>query len=363
MISPYASGTGLTIGASTQAGVAGYGGQQQGASSGVFYWGSPSLAGDGPAQLQISYAGPVGASAPFNAVTPYAAVGLLPDQNYQVLFTTADAAAGGELFYAGGAPSVISNALAVASTYLATRPGASTTLAFQPNLAQGGSVIPPTSWAGTHRILAIARASGGACTLSGIANSMISTPVTATVYPGDWAMLDVGTFSLRASQVPGDYVMLGVGGSFGYVDVTAVAMLPDNAAWFLNPTTISPIRTISTGGGGVIGAGRYAFTNTLILDDVLGDQFLYVAGTSAVGPITPSPIGTAEGALRLTQYTRGLVPQPDPKNGLPIIAIVAAGQPFVASSALHASASWQNPQNRLTTAQVSVLEKYRYISG
>ena len=57
MISPYASGGQYILGASTQAGVAGFGGQQR-PLGGVFYSGNPSLAGDAPALLQIGYAGP-----------------------------------------------------------------------------------------------------------------------------------------------------------------------------------------------------------------------------------------------------------------------------------------------------------------
>ena len=89
MISPYASGGALTVAASTQAGVEGYGGKQQ-PSGGIFYQGNPSLAGDAGSLLQISYAAPLPNTASNTGVVPYTAVSLLPDQNYQPLITAGE---------------------------------------------------------------------------------------------------------------------------------------------------------------------------------------------------------------------------------------------------------------------------------
>ena len=79
MISPYASGGALAIVASTTGyGASGGKYNPNGANGGVSYWGSPSLAGEAPALLQISFQGP--SEAP-DGPTPATAVSLLPDAN------------------------------------------------------------------------------------------------------------------------------------------------------------------------------------------------------------------------------------------------------------------------------------------
>ena len=89
MISPYASGGAAALVASTT----GYGASggiysPNGPSGGISYIGSPSLAGDAPALLQISYVGPMATGASRNGDVPYAAISLLPDQYYAPLITS-----------------------------------------------------------------------------------------------------------------------------------------------------------------------------------------------------------------------------------------------------------------------------------
>src|ERR1017187_7749989 len=107
MITPYASGGANILGARG----AGFGGVQQ-ASGGVQYFGAPSLAGDAPALLQISYVGPAPKGASQTGTVPYIAVSLLPDQHYQPLITAARLGTG------NGFWSVVNQQTAVASSYL-----------------------------------------------------------------------------------------------------------------------------------------------------------------------------------------------------------------------------------------------------
>jgi hypothetical protein len=73
--------------------------------------------------------------------------------------------------------------------------------------------------------------------------------------------------------------------------------------------------------------------------------------------------------VQQSRYTRGLVPTPDPKNGLPIIAIMGVAQPTSPSAGgvdigyanwSVSGASWANPQNVRSMAQVNVLERTRF---
>ena len=376
MISPYASSGALALGASTQAGVAGFGGQQQGASSGVFYWGSPSLAGDGPAQLQISYVGPLPNTATNAGCVPYAAVSLLPDQYYRPLITTQELTA----------PAVFltqKTGTAVASQYLSkintsgNWQGGLVTFPPIPKLAPAAPE-PTIQWAGQHRLFAIARASGPGPSYM-YAAGLTTSAATVTLQSAlDWQLYDLGTFSIRPSQPPLSTVgvMLMVNGgspggaSNGVVDLTALVMLPDNTTWFLNPPAIQgsqygyPVGAV----GAVGGIASAPYTNTLLIDDVLGDQFIY-GGQSQT--FAPSPIGMAASSARMTQFTRGLVPAPDPKNGLPIIAVLGVGQTTSPSMSIPnnigtfsngpVGASWSNPQNVAPLAQVSILERTRYV--
>jgi hypothetical protein len=110
--------------------------------------------------------------------------------------------------------------------------------------------------------------------------------------------------------------------------------------------------------GGVAGgaAASAPYTNTLIFDDVLADQFIF-SGPSQTA--APSPLGSVPSSARITPYTRGLVPRPDPKNGPPILAIV--GVPLNSASLGGVGASWSTQLNQRTVAQVNVLERARYL--
>jgi hypothetical protein len=358
LVSPYASNGALAIVASS----AGYGASggvygPNGASGGVSYAGNPSLAGDAPAQLQVTFAGPLapGAQEPAG-LPPFAAVSVLPDHNYTPLIPRPELG----LLYLTGSQHVQSDARAVASSYWSFAPSSGGYLRFYPpNLNPGGLASPtPLSWAGQHRLLAIARASVQPGYLATSPNSVVSYATGATVYPGDWGLWDLGTFTLRASETIADYITTQiVSGQSCTLDVTAMITLPDNNTWFFNPITPGLIAASDVGNlAGTVGNG-------VAIDDWVGDQFL-IGGGSFIGYVPPpAQIGTLNSGIRITQYTRGLVPQPDPRNGFPIIAIVAVGQQYVQANGQGASAAWANPQNLPLYAQVSVLERYRYVSS
>ena len=314
MISPYASGGALAIGASTQAGVAGFGGAPMGASSGIFYPGSPSLAGDAPALLQLSYAG-----LPIASQTLDMAFSVLPDANYRVLWTM-------NQFSAGGLTVNAQNA--VASTY---RTVAGSAAQFS---AIVSAYLAPTNWSGLHRILAIARASSAgtpsaAITLSPADNSTVETSVA--VNKSAWKLYDLGTTSLRPSepQFAENTLLLQAPAGTG-LDITALFSVPDATTWFVSgPSTMN-------------------FNNVIYLDDIVGDQFVYnIANIAAPSPSTQLSTGLR---ARISQYSRGTVPKPDPKNGLPIMSVIALPQ---TPSSIGVAA--------LTSAQVGILERARYI--
>ena len=321
VVAPYASGGALSIGASTQAGVAGFGGAPRGASTGIFYSGAPSLAGDAPAQLQIGYT--VGPSTATPSIT---AVSLLPDGVYnpqqnlspQAGNTYGASVPGGTVFTAGA------GAYSQFVSFQPTR---------VPNSGPGALAFPPDSWAGNHRMLAMARSSGTTQVLIPQVSSLISTSTVASVGPpGVWGIYDVGCFALRASQVPGEAVAIGAsvqGGGSGAVDICAVFTFPDNSTWFINGGTSA----------GPLG-------NNVLIDDVVGEQFYTTL--HSVGAASPATLANGiVGAIRQTQYSRGLVPSPDPKTGFPTIAILG--------NIPSTFPSWQ------MSAQVSILEKTRYI--
>lgn len=339
MISPYASSTNLIIGASTQAGVAGYGGQQQ-PSGGVFYPGNPSLAGDATAMLQITYAKPPPTGALGGIATiPYMAVSVLPDQTYIPLYTAS------QFNTFGGA--IRTEAGAVASTY-ARYAGASGAQSIQPDPSPQSV---PVSWGGLHRVFVIARASTLPQSLT--LSSTVITPYqsTATVYPGDWQLVDVGVIALRAHERLPQGIGITVGAqpasSSVVLDMTAIITLPESSTWFLNPV-------------GVASTAIAKYTNEIYLDDYLADDQLLVAGNTASQAPSP-PVISSTAASRLTPYSRGLVPRPDPKDGLPILAVLGVGQYSVASTSVGGSATWANPLNVLGTAQVAVVERTRYV--
>lgn len=321
MITPYtASGT-LAIGASTQAGVAGFGGRQQGASSGIFYSGSPSLAGDAPALLQIAFAGPSQSAA--SRQIPISAVSLLPDKLYVPLLV----AGGGNL---NSAAPLVNVQSAVASSYW-TWTGSTALmppLQFDP---LSGVQVAPAAWAGNHRVFAVARASGNPGVLVPLQiGSVYPGLAVASVTAGDWSLYDLGTFALKGSQAQQATIKIAASqpAPLSSIDVTALVMLPDAATWYFNPA-----RSLTLG-------------PTAIIDDFLSDQ------RSAGGSTAPDPT-TAEtsAGTSFVAYTRGLVPRPDPRNGLPILAVLAV-RSYVGSP---------NPQNGLVTAQVNVIERTKYI--
>lgn len=366
MISPYASGGALAIGASTQAGVAGFGGRQQGASSGVFYSGAPSLAGDAPALMQISYVGPLPTNASGAGTVPYVAVSILPDPLYRPLITVPEIAHDSHSV-------TISNSAAVAGQYITlaasgpygVKNSPSSAWSFAPLPVASYSLQEPTvNWAGNHRLLAIARASIQTGYLQTVGNSLVQTVAAASVNPGDWGLYDLGTFSIRPSEMPQSPVsIIAVAGATGAIDTTALVMLPDNATWFLNPTGIQASQYGYPPEQAGPGAPSSPYTNTFILDDVLGDQFVY-SGQSQT--FAPSPSGSVPSSSRITSFTRGLVPRPDPKNGLPILAILGVGQSFSPSASVTqkdftVGGSWPNPQNQRSMAQVNVVERARWV--
>jgi len=393
MITPYASGGAQTIGASTQAGVAGYGAGKQGGtpSGGVFYWGSPSLAGDAPASLQISYVGPLPNTATEQGCVPWTIVSILPDSLYRPLVTAAEivqTAHGTTLSPGGGATeAVMTQSTAIASSYhrFTYNTGAgsqySVTWAFNP-LAQGSDVLqdPSVAWAGSHRVLAVARASSpvaaGPAQLSAAPGGLISVTQPVQVPNGlDWGLYDLGTFTMRPSQAPSLAVSVtGTANGSQSLDLGAFFMVPDNSSWFFPPTSL--VQNASAYGipsswfpqnNLIFGVAPY--TNSLLLDDVLGEQFVFQGASQS---FAPSPIGSVPSAARITQYTRGLVPQPDPKNGLPIIAILSLAQSVASpwnvtnhlgAGVTMAGASWTNPQNLPTYARINVLEKFRYVAN
>lgn len=368
MISPYASSGVYAVAASTQ-GVAGFGGQQQGPSSGIFYSGNPSLAGDAPALLQVDYSAPFVSGATWTGVAPYVAVSWLPDQNYRPLITASQCS-----LTVNSVLSIYHNVqTAVASTYANFATGFDV-MTFNP-YANGASVVP-AAWVGQHRLFAIARLPSSAGTQTNIAfmQSVVGPAIpfstSATVSRADWSLYDLGTFALRASEAaPTLSVFVSNSApSATEFDVTAFVMLPDNATWFLNPTAIQasqygfPIPVAAA--GGFPGVARNGWSNTFFIDDTLPDQFMY-GGTSRLPPAL-----AIASASRITQYSRGIIPRPDPARGAPILAILGVGQAFSGGASFadlygapHATAttSWANPQNVPAYAQVSVVERARYV--
>ena len=389
MISPYASGGALSVAASTQNSVAGFGGKPAGASTGVFYWGSPSLAGDAPAMMQISYVGPLPNKASMAGVVPNAIVSLLPDPLYRPLISASEINAIA-LFEAGGL-ALINTQTAVASTYRHLHSaivgnnlwGAAQWLFNPLPQASYSAQDPGLPWAGQHRLLAIARASATSAASQPaylFQNGPLTTYAASVAIPHsfDWGLYDLGTFSLRPSEMPNVPITVSgfVSGSQA-LDLTALVMLPDNSTWFLNganPVTYAstygvPSAWAGGGGGSDPNLPAAPYTNTLLMDDVLNDQLIY-SGASQTS--APSPLGSVPSSARITHLTRGLIPRPDPKNGTPIIAILGVAQnvasplPFVTAlpqiaNANAPGASWTNAQNLPSYAQVNVLERSRYL--
>lgn len=351
MISPYNSNGSPITSASTQAGAAGFGAVGQGGvpSSAIFYPGSPSLAGDAPALLQVSYLGPLPPGATETGTVPYVAMSLLPDKNYQPLMTAF------QLF--GGTPSITYGSDGVFGQYLRSQ---GITGAVFGRLQVPSSPVP-VSWAGNHRVFAVARATPVACQLQIIGNALVPQTTTATVNSGDWQLVDLGVVRYRASQTPAvggqqQPTLTWTGGRASATDLSAVFMLPESSTWFFNPKALNASQygwSLQVVGSIELGQGNYS--NLVLADDVVGEQFI---GTTGAFPGAPSAAGQT--GTPMTAYSRGLVPRPDPKNGVPIIALLGMGQFNVPSIAWAPGASWANPQNLPVSAQVNVLERTRY---
>jgi hypothetical protein len=115
------------------------------------------------------------------------------------------------------------------------------------------------------------------------------------------------------------------------------------------------------------GLGSAPYSNTLIVDDTLPDQFLHSNNFTA---FVTNPAGAVPSSARITQYTRGLIPRPDPSRGVPILAILGVGQnstpslnmaTFIQGTGVVPGASWATPQNQRTLAQINVLERARFV--
>jgi hypothetical protein len=256
---------------------------------GVSYSGNASLAGDAPAQLVMTF---MGASA--GAITQYAAVSVLPDANY---FPLNPSQIIGQAVAPRSAPSspggfiwTFGNGLALPTAGLDFLP------------VPSAGVVPTLAWAGNHRLFAFARASGNWCRLVTAVGDVMQQSTTASVGPPGtaWGLYDLGTFPLRPSQalatnenyVEIDYVTpVGAG-----VDVAGLVMLPDYATWFLGPSMMQN-------------------GNLVTIIDTLGEQFISGFGTAGF-------VSTTAPGRRNTAFSRGLMPRPDPKNGLPIIAFL-----------------------------------------
>lgn len=337
MISPYASSGPVAVGASTQAGVAGYGGAPQGPSSGVFYWGNPWLAGDAPAKMLLDFTiGAVNAS--------LAMVSLLPDKNYnpQPVVGVYGASPG---YYASVPGGVVHRLGGPGSTSLF--------VGFVPTATD-----VPVGWAGAHRIMALARASGVTCQLTTYQNALVEHPVTANVLPtNDWCLYDLGTFRLSGSETTrqGAFGLVAIGGAVPSIsgtgvnaalDVASLYMLPDNNTWFAGAGAGALYLTDAQGWNrGIIAATP---TNMVLIDDQRGDQFYVGDGSGPYAANAASPIGIDSKATKITPASRGLVPQPDPRDGAPIIAILGVG------------ANGTYPQWSIS-AQLQIVERCRYV--
>lgn len=364
MISPYASGGANILSASG----AGFGGQQQ-PSGGVQYFGAPSLAGDAQSLLQISYTGPLPVGATGAGTTPYVAVSVLPDQYYQPLITVPEMTT----LVAQGLGSLINQSAAVASQYInlqwpSTR--AQAFFSFSPLISASAGIEPTVAWTGNHRLFAIARASRSVQQLTLMPGPLVQKSTGASINPGDWGLYDLGTFTLRPSEYPSSVVTITAvtAAPSSSVDVTAFVMLPDSNTWLLNPTQIQGSQygyPQSVALNFTVPSAPY--TNTLLIDDVLSDQFIYAGGSQTA---TPAPAGMAASSSRVTPYSRGLVPRPQPYVGMPIVAIVSVAQPATPSTTTLdglgftvpvPGASWSSQQNLRTMAQVNVQERTRYV--
>lgn len=322
LVSPYASSGAMIL--SPSAG--GFGGTQQ-PGGGIFYAGSPSLAGDAPTLLQINYRGPVLSAASAVTLPPYCAVSVLPDNNYHPIIDWS-------LTTQFGGP-MINDAHAVNGQYFHSTGAAGITFTLP------ASKLPTQLWAGMHRLFAIARASTTAGLINVQAVGNVPYPTNATVYPGEWSLYDLGSMTLRPSETIQTVFLHLTGGAGGALDVTAVAMLPEASTWFINPAMIASDPSVDD--------ADFAIMNGYVVDDVIGDQFIgYPTGVQTF----QFPLATLDSYGRITADSRGVVPRPEPYNGMPVIAILGVGAGLSLAS---------NPQNQVTMAQVSVLERTRYV--
>lgn len=348
MISPYASSGKLALAASA-AGFGASGGifGPNGASGGISYLGNPSLAGDAPAQLTISYQG--ASEATFGPVQSFV-IAALPGPTYNPLIPGAALTGDGN---------VIRSATAVASAYfsaspIGVSPPGANGLYVANNAGLPGPGVPPLSWSGQHRLFAIARASTTLAAASVTAviglfpdGILVGATTIASIAPlTDWGLYDLGTYALRPSEPSYNNLNLFMGAASATVDLTALYSFPDATAWFL-----SGPRVVLPSDAPTAAFDQFPGDNVILVDDTRGDQWLFPANT-----MPPAPPGNlaqygVDGA-RVTQYSRGLIPRPDPKAGLPTLALLAVRQAIPGTT---------NPMNYPTYAQLNVQERTRYI--
>jgi hypothetical protein len=270
----------------------------------ITYYGNPSLAGDGPAKLVITT---MGAS----NVNYQGFVSLFPDSTYPPMSASQITNSNGGFIYTPSAPAGV----------ICPLHGFADQIDWTP-IAQGGfqsnNFTPPIGWEGLHRLFVFARASANPASpdnilyINGTQGNLTAVSAgvnsAASIQPGSsWGLYDLGTVSVRASEsFNGAFVSVFKSNPSSFVDIGGMFMLPDNSTWFLQ-TGVNPVTAQSADFG------------SLILDDIVAEQFSGGA-LSSVSPSAPYA-NQFGGVSKRTSLSRGLVPQPDPKNGLPIIAV------------------------------------------
>jgi hypothetical protein len=294
---------------------------------GIVYAGNPSLAGDAPAQL-IHVA--TGASQ-FNQ---QAFVSLYPDHNYPVMGQSQLSALGTRYNVPTAPAGCIVPLGAGLISYAPMGNGESSTF------------VPPVTWEGQHRLLAFLRASGypGALWVDAMQGNI--TPVTAgagypaSVYPPGpgWGLYDLGTVAIRGSDTfCGSLIQLfgqrGGAAASSALELGGIAMLPDSSTWFVQASNMQG----------------------MVVDSIRGAEYGVGPVNSVASSTDPNDPTFTFGPI--TQFSRGLPPQPDPKDGLPILAYCS--MPAPAGSAGFAPAL--QPPFRVTVAGVWALERTRYV--
>jgi hypothetical protein len=304
----------------------------------ITYYGNPSLAGDAPAKLVITTMG--ASNSNYQAF-----VSLFPDPTYPPMSASQITNAAGGFRYTPSAPAGV-----VCPLF-----GFFDTITWTP-IWQGGfffnNFTPPIGWEGLHRIFVFARGSANPVIqwdqlyVSAAEGNLtaVSAGQGASIQPGPfWGLYDLGTVSVRGSESFNDsFLEVSKANASSAVDIGGVFMLPDNSTWFLQ-TGINPVTAQSNNFG------------SLVLDDTVAEQF--AGGELAV--VSPSgPYTNQLGVVTRTSLSRGLVPQPDPKNGLPIIAVCT--MPANSASLPESYPALSGAYRGIETG-VWVLEQTRYV--